>query len=84
VGGSAATHPGGARRDVLDTEAVLGEASAMAENPYAIPVEEFVARARVPVVDQAELRPELQQPPADWSTGVASYGDGDGGDADGE
>ena len=54
----------------------------MAENPYAIPVEELVARARVPVVDQAELQPEPQQPPADWSTGVAAYGDG--GDTDGE
>jgi len=54
----------------------------MTENPYAIPVEELVARARVPVVDQVELQLESQQPQADWSTNVAPYGDG--GDADGE
>ncbi len=54
----------------------------MTENPYAIPVEELVGRARVPVVDQVELQPGPQQPSADWSTGVAPYVDG--GDVDGE
>ena len=67
---------------VLDRRPTVGEAAAMRENPYAIPVEELVARARVPVVDQVELQPEPQQPAADWSTSVAPYGDG--GDADGE
>ncbi|SNR54876.1 hypothetical protein [Blastococcus mobilis] len=52
----------------------------MTANPYAVPVDQFVARARVPLVDQVELQPEAQQPPADWSTDVVTYG----GDVDGE
>ena len=54
----------------------------MTENSYAIPVEELVARARVPVTDQVELQVEPGRPPADWSAGGPPCGDG--GDADGE
>ena len=56
----------------------------MTENPYAIPVEEFVARTRVPVPDQVEVQAEPHQPGSDWSAGVNPYGDGMAGDADGD
>jgi len=56
----------------------------MTENPYAIPMDEFVARARAAVADQVEVQAEPQQPPGDWSTGVNPYGDGMSGDADGD
>jgi hypothetical protein len=54
----------------------------MTENPYAIPVEELLARARVPVTDQVQLQVEPGQSPADWSDGGPPFGDG--GDADAE
>ena len=56
----------------------------MTENPYAIPMDEFVARARAAVADQVEVQAEPQQPPGDWSTGGNPYGDGMSGDADGD
>jgi hypothetical protein len=56
----------------------------MTENPYAIPVDELVGRTRVPVTDQVEVRSEPQGPPAGWSADPAAFGDGAGGDADGE
>jgi hypothetical protein len=55
----------------------------MTESPYAIPVEEFVARTRVPVTDQVEVQSEPEHP-ADWSPGALPYGDGMSGDADGD
>ena len=54
----------------------------MAENPYAMPLQDFEARFRVPVADQAEVQP---LPPAttglDWGDGHLPAGDGgaDGG-----
>lgn len=55
----------------------------MSESPYAIAVEELVKRVWVPEDALVEVQVELRQPPADWSTGV-SYGDGAGGDVDGD
>ncbi|MFD2093889.1 hypothetical protein [Blastococcus deserti] len=52
----------------------------MTDNPYAIPVDELVPRARVPLAEQVEVEPA--QFPADPSAGVPLHGDG--GDADGE
>ena len=70
----------------LDRGVAPRHPAGMTENPYAIPVEEFLARTRVPVTDQVELHVEPQTPPADASSGTGLYGDGDGasGDADGD
>jgi hypothetical protein len=56
----------------------------MTENPYAIPADELVRSARVPVTDQVEVQPEPGQSPGDWSPGPLPYGDGASGDADGD
>lgn len=57
----------------------------MTENPYAIPVEDLVASARVPVAEQVV---EVEQPDrrlvSDSSAGPLPYADGMAGDADGE
>jgi hypothetical protein len=55
----------------------------MTEKRYSIPVEELESSARVPVTEQVETQAEPQQPPVHRSTGVAAYGDGMSGDADG-
>jgi hypothetical protein len=55
----------------------------MTENPYAIPVEDLVASARVPAAEQVVEQPEHRLP-VDWSAGLNPYGDGMAGDADGE
>jgi len=68
----------------LDNASSLRDPPVMTENPYAIPMDEFVARTRVAVSDQVEVQAEPQQPPGDWSTGVNPYGDGMSGDADGD
>ena len=54
----------------------------MTDNPYAIPLEDLVRRAWVPVTEQVVEQPCPAPPPVDWSSGVP-LGDG-GGDADGE
>ncbi len=56
----------------------------MTEKRYAIPVDELVSSAQVPRSDQVEAHAEPRQPEADWSAGVHPYGDGMGGDADGD
>ncbi|RZU32578.1 hypothetical protein [Blastococcus saxobsidens] len=56
----------------------------MSESPYALPVEEFLDRTRVPVVDQVETRTEPRLPDPDWSTRLDPYLDGGGGDVDGD
>jgi len=56
----------------------------MSESPYAIRVEDLVASARVDVVHQVEEQAEPRPVAPDWSTGVAPYADGTGGDADGD
>jgi hypothetical protein len=56
----------------------------MTQSPYAIPAEELVSRARVPVTDQVEIQADAQQPPGDWSAGVLACGEGGSGDPDGD
>jgi hypothetical protein len=56
----------------------------MTHNPYAIPVDELVARARVEVGDQVEEHAQPVVGPVDWSTGIHPYGDGIGADTDGD
>jgi hypothetical protein len=53
----------------------------MTENPYAIPLEDFVRSARVPVDAQVEVQDQYVPAP-DWSSGVNPYGDGMSGEAD--
>jgi len=54
----------------------------MTENPYAIPVDELVRSARVPVADQVEVQVDPRLPPGDCASVPLPYGDG--GDADGD
>ncbi|WP_158545871.1 hypothetical protein [Blastococcus sp. TF02A-30] len=56
----------------------------MSENRFAVPLEEFEARTHVPVTDQVEVQAEIRQPPAGWTTDPLPYGDGMGGDIDGD
>lgn len=56
----------------------------MSESPYAIPVEDLLAAARVPESDRVETRTEARLPDPDWSMGPDPYLDGGGGDADGD
>jgi hypothetical protein len=53
------------------------------ENPYAIPVEDLVASARVPVAEQVVEQPDRRLV-SDSSAGPLPYADGMAGDADGE
>lgn len=70
---------------MLDSVPALRDAVIMTENPYAIPVDDLVARARVPVTEQIEVQAESRQPAADRSAGVLlPHGDGMSGDADGD
>ena len=55
----------------------------MTESPYAIPVEDLVDSARVPVAEQLVELPE-RRATDDRSHGPHPYGDGMSGDADGE
>ena len=55
----------------------------MAENPYAISVDDLVAAVRVPVADQVAEQPELRPVHDSW-WGPGPYADGMSGDADGE
>jgi hypothetical protein len=55
----------------------------MTENPYAIPVEDLVDSARVPVAEQLVKQPERRLV-SDSSAGPNPYWDGIAGDADGE
>ncbi len=60
-----------------------GDASAMTDNPYAIPVEYLVDSARVPVAEQVTEQPERRLV-SDSSTGPVLGCDGMAGDGDGE
>lgn len=55
----------------------------MTENPYAIPVEDLVDSARVPVAEQVVEQPERRLV-SDFSAGPIPWADGMCGDADGE
>jgi hypothetical protein len=55
----------------------------MTESPYAIPEEDLVKTARVPVAEQVEIQSEPRPDATVW-TGPNPFGDGASGDADGE
>jgi hypothetical protein len=72
----------------LDKGRVPGDALHMTqrpvpESPYAIPVDDLVDSARVPLTAQIEEQPDRRFLAADPS-GVLLWGDGMTGDADGE
>ena len=56
----------------------------MTDSPYAIPVEDLVAGARVARTEQVELQSLPEAGRGDWSPGPHPYGDGAGGDVDGD
>jgi hypothetical protein len=55
----------------------------MTESPYAIPEDDLVTSARVPIAEQVEVQSEPRPDAGGW-TGPNPVGDGTGGDADGE
>jgi hypothetical protein len=56
----------------------------MEPNRYAVPVEELESGARIPLAEQVEEQAETPREVVDWSSGMNPYGDGMGGDADGD
>ena len=56
----------------------------MSESPYAIPVDDLLAGARVPVADQVEGQAEPYPPEPAVSHGFLRFADGGGGDVDGD
>jgi hypothetical protein len=58
--------------------------AAMTDSPYAIPAEDLVAGARVDRADQVEVQALLEPGAGDWSPGTHPFGDGAGGDVDGD
>lgn len=67
----------------MDTGAPEGDASPMTESPYAIPEDELVTSARVPIAEQVELQSEPRPDAGAWA-GPNPDVDGMSGDADGE
>jgi hypothetical protein len=55
----------------------------MTDSPYALPVDDLVASARVHRSQQVEVHPVPEVGPAAWSTAPLPHLDG-GGDVDGE
>ena len=56
----------------------------MSENPYALPVEEFLDRNRVPVADQVETQTDPVAPDGGWGSGLDPYLGSGAGDVDGD
>jgi hypothetical protein len=56
----------------------------MSESPYAIPVDDLLASARVPAADQIEVQAEPRPPEPGVLHGFLRFADGGGGDADGD
>jgi hypothetical protein len=56
----------------------------MTDNPYAIPAEDLVAGARVARSDQVEMQSVPEVGHGDWSPSLHPFGDGAGGDVDGD
>ena len=53
----------------------------MTENPYAMPLQEFEARMRVPVSEQSAMQPvPPETTDLDWGDGHLPLGGGGGGD----
>jgi hypothetical protein len=55
----------------------------MSESPYAVPEDELVRSARVPVAEQVEIQSEPRPDATVWQ-GPDPFGDGAAGDADGD
>jgi hypothetical protein len=55
----------------------------MSESPYAVPEDELVGSARVPVAEQVEIHSEPRPDTSIW-TGPNPYGDQCGSDTDGD
>jgi hypothetical protein len=56
----------------------------MTDHPYAIPVEDLVASARIARADQIETQALPDPGPGDWSPGLHPWADGGSGDVDGD
>ena len=56
----------------------------MTDSPYAVPIDDLIAGARIARSEQVEMHPAPVAGPAAWSTAPDRYLDGGGGDADGE
>ena len=56
----------------------------MTDSPYAIPADDLVAGARVALSDQVEMQAVPEAPSGDWSPALHPFGDGAGGDVDGD
>ena len=56
----------------------------MTDSPYAIPADDLVASARVERTDQVEMQAVPEAGSGDWSPGSYPFGDGAGGDVDGD
>lgn len=72
------------RGNVLDTARPGSQAAGMTENPYAIPVDDLEATARVPRAAQVEEQAEPPVVAPDRSNPLAFYGGDAAGDADGD
>ena len=88
VGARTATSPGPSsaaltRADCLDKSESAVHPSGMSESPYAIPEEDLVDSARVPVAEQITEQPERRFYDNGWAGGGGPTGDAHG-DADGE
>jgi hypothetical protein len=67
----------------VDIASAQRDPSSMSESPYAIPEDDLVDQARVPVAEQVEIQSEPRPDAAAW-TGPNPFGDGTIGDADAE
>jgi hypothetical protein len=56
----------------------------MTDSPYAIPADDLFAGARVARTDQVEMQAVPEAGSGDWSPQLRPYGDGAGGDVDGD
>jgi hypothetical protein len=56
----------------------------MGDPRFSIPVDELIARVRVPVAEQVEVHTEAMPPAPDWSAGLVPCADGTSGDGDGD
>ncbi|GAB3363244.1 Ada metal-binding domain-containing protein [Modestobacter lapidis] len=73
------------KRGVVSTAAHPEEQAAdMTDSPYAIPAEDLIRSARIERGEQVEVRPVPDTGGGDRSPGLHPYGDGAGGDVDGD
>jgi len=67
----------------LDNGGRAGDPRSMSESPYAIPEEELVRTARVPLTEQVQMQAEPRPDATIWQ-GPNPFGDGASGDVDGD